>query len=302
MDLELWSELRAAVRDVARFVRRHPRDTHPTWLVVLVHLWSVLNERPTSWACQARHWPQRTCPRPVLPDQSTVSRRMRRDDFDPFLMRVVRRLAGRIPPDRLQLLKLFDGKALELPNHTRDPDARWGRGVSRVSVGYKLHAIITPGQPMPHAFAITPLDRCEKQMCLRLIRRVGRAGGTGYLLADTLLNASWLFDGCRQCEHQLVCPRARPETGLGHRYQSPDRLRAIAMLEPPAAHLNDFGPSLYALRRGIEREFSGLTCFGGGLITLPPWVRRIWRVRRWVIGKLLINAARIRLRQQQQAA
>jgi hypothetical protein len=219
---------------------------------------------------------------------------MRRDDFEPLLARVVQRLVGRIPADQLNLLKLFDGKALELPNHSRDPDARWGRGVSRVSKGYKLHAICTPGRPLPHAFVITPLDRCEKQMCLRLIRRVQ---GTGYLLADALLNASWLFDGCRQHGHQLVCPRVKPETGLGHRYQSPDRLRAIAMLEPPA-NLNDFGQSLYRCRTAIEREFAGITGFGGGLMSLPPWVRRIGRVRRWVIGKLLINAARIRLHQR----
>jgi hypothetical protein len=245
------------VRDVARFIRHNPRDAYPTWLILLVHLWSVLHDRPTSWACRIRHWAARTCPASVLPDQSTMSRRMRRDDFEPLLARVVQRLAGRIPADQLNLLKLFDGKALELPNHSRDPDARWGRGVSRVSKGCKLHAICTPGRPLPHAFVITPLDRCEKQMC----------------------------------------PRVKPETGLGHRYQSPDRLRAIAMLEPPA-NLNDFGQSLYRCRTAIEREFAGITGFGGGLMSLPPWVRRIGRVRRWVIGKLLINAARIRLHQR----
>ena len=46
-------------------------------------------------------------------------------------------------------------------------------------------------------------------------------------------------------------------------------------------------------RTDIERQFSQLVCFGGGLATLPPWVRRIWRVRNWVMAKLLINAVRI---------
>ncbi|HWE94376.1 MAG TPA: hypothetical protein VG269_10465, partial [Tepidisphaeraceae bacterium] len=58
--------------------------------------------------------------------------------------------------------------------------------------------------------------------------------------------------------HQLLCPRAKPATG-------------------------------------IERDFSHLTCFGAGLGALPSWVRRIWRVRHWVMNKLLINAARIRI-------
>jgi hypothetical protein len=37
-----------------------------------------------------------------------------------------------------------------------------------------------------------------------------------------------------------------------------------------------------------------MVSFGGGLAALPPWVRRIWRVRNWVWAKLLINGSRIR--------
>jgi hypothetical protein len=66
------------------------------------------------------------------------------------------------------------------------------------------------------------------------------------------------------------------------------------MLESPAG-VNAFGPTLYAMRTDVEREFAGLSCFGGGLAALPSWVRRIWRVRNWVMSKLLINAARIRI-------
>jgi Transposase DDE domain len=222
-----------------------------------------------------------------------MSRRMRRPDFDAFVARAGRRLNGRA---KRWLLKVVDGKPLELPNHTGDRDATWGRGAGRTSVGYKLHAICS-GNPMPDAFAVTPLDRCEKQMALRMIRRVGAAGGTGYLLGDAHYDASWLFDGCRAHGHRLLCPRAKPHAGLGHRYQSPDRVRAIATLEPPA-NVNGFGPSLYRLRGDVERRFGQLVCFGGGLTTLPPWVRRSWRVRRWVTAKLLINAARVRIQRR----
>lgn len=293
MDLEFWTELSAAISDVDRRVKPNTRDTHPTARIVRVHLWSALHDRPTDWACRPRNWTGQTCPA-ELPDQSTMSRRMRRPDFDEFLTLLGQRLNGRVQPRLLKgLLKVVDGKPLELPNHTTDRDAAWGRGVSRTSVGYKLHAICS-GNPMPDAFAITPLNRCEKRMAFRMIKRVD---GTGYLLADAHFDASWLFDGCRDHDHQLLCPRAKPHTGLGHHYQSPDRVRAIDMLEPPA-DVNDFGPSLYRLRTTIEREFSQLVCFGGGLTTLPPWVRRIWRVRRWVIAKLLINATRIRIQRR----
>ena len=111
-------------------------------------------------------------------------------------------------------MKVVDGKPLELPNHTSDPDATWSRGVSRTAVGYKLHAIFS-GNPMPDAFAITTLNVGEKQMAARMIRRTE---GFGYLLADAHFDASWLYDDCHAHNHQLLCPRAKPGTGEGHHY------------------------------------------------------------------------------------
>jgi hypothetical protein len=294
MELECWAELSQAICQVQRQVKPRPRDTHSTALIVRVHLWSVLHDRPTDWACKARNWSERTCPE-QLPDQSTLSRRMRRDDFEPFLVLLGRRLNGR---PLATLLKIVDGKPLELPNHSGDRDARWGRGVSRTSIGYKLHVIYSAVNPMPDAFVITPLNVCEKQMAFRMIKRLG---GTGYLLGDAHYDASWLFDGCHHHHHRLVCPRAKPASGIGHHYQSPHRLRVIDQLEPPG-NLNDFGPSLYCRRSDIERGFSQMSSFGGGLGPLPSWVRRIWRVRRWVWGKLLINAVRIRLNRKRPRA
>ena len=157
MELELW----AAICAVHRRVRFNPRDTHPTALLVRVHLWAVLHDRRTCWACDRRNWIDRTRP-PVLPDPSTMSRRTRRKDFEAFLDLLGKRLAGTSRPGRW--VAGVDGKPLELPNHTTDPDAAWGRGVSRTSVGYKLHVICSPGRAMPEAFAVTPLDACEKQM------------------------------------------------------------------------------------------------------------------------------------------
>lgn len=297
MELERWAELSAAVSAVAVGWRRRPKDTHCTALVVRVYLWAALHDRPICWACEAANWTPAALPE-VLPDQSTMSRRTRRDDFMAFQGRVGERLNGgaraRAAVPGTALVEVVDGKPLELPNHTTDRDATWGRGVSRTSVGYKLHAISSSGNPMPDAFAITTLNVCEKQMAARLLKRLGPAGGCGYLLGDGHYDASWLFDYCHHHGRQLVCPRAKPGTGLGHHYVSPHRRRAIEMLESPAA-VNPFGAELYDIRTDIERDFSGMVCFGGGLAALPPWVRRIWRVRAWVMSKLLINAARIRI-------
>jgi len=286
MELELWAVISQAICDVQRTFKFNPRDTHRTPLIARVHLWATLHDRPTVWGCNPKNWTGKNCPE-KLPDQSTMSRRLRRDDFQIFIQAVQQRVNGK-PRDHL--LKIIDGRPLELPNHTRDPDAGWGRGVSRQSIGYKLHMICS-GNPMPDAFAITSLDVCEKQMAARMIKRVK---GGGYLLADTHYDASWLYDLCSHHHHLLVSPRAKPGTGIGHHYQSPRRLRAIQLLEPPAG-INPFGLSLYRERTGVEREFSQMSCFGGGLAALPSWVRRIWRVRNWVAAKLLINAARIRI-------
>jgi len=295
MELERWSELSAAISAVAVGFGRHKRDRHPTALVVRVHTWAALHDRPVSWACRADSWPARVRPR-ALPDQSTVSRRVRRADFEQFQRRVGERLNGgrratAAAAAAAALVRVVDGKPLELPNHSGDRDATWGRGVSRTALGYKLHAVFSAGSAMPDAYVLTPLDVCEKRMAARMVRRVS---GGGYLLGDAHYDASWLFDYCHHHGRRLLCPRARPGTGFGHHYVSPHRRRAIEMLESPAA-VNRFGPRLYARRTDIEREFSGLTCFGGGLAALPAWVRRIWRVRAWVTAKLLINAARVRL-------
>ena len=225
MELERWAQLSAAVSAVAADFGRHPRDTYSTATIVRVHLWAALFDRPTRWVCRAVNW--KPCTRPAeLPDQSTMSRRTRRDDFELFLEQVGKRLGGKAAPG---LVRVVDGKPLELPNHTTDRDATWGRGVSRTSVGYKFHAVFSGGA-MPDAFAVTTLAVSEKDMAARM---VGRLGGHGYLLADAHFDASWLFDYCRHHGFQLVCPRAKPGTGTGHHYVSPHRLRAIRMLEPP---------------------------------------------------------------------
>src|SRR4029079_18447372 len=92
------------------------------------------------------------------------------------------------------LVEVVDGKPLELPNHTADRAATWGRAVCGNSGGYKLHAVFSAGNPMPDAFAITTLNVCEKRMAARMLKRLGAAGGCGYLLGDGQSAARSLFD------------------------------------------------------------------------------------------------------------
>lgn len=107
-------------------------------------------------------------------------------------------------------------------------------------------------------------------------------------MGDGEYDANGVYDAAGAVGFQLVAPRERPNAGLGHHYQSPYRLRSIALLR------SDFGREVYALRGRIERSFGNLSAFGGGLpAALPAWVRRSHRVLPYVWAKLLINAVRI---------
>jgi hypothetical protein len=300
MDRELWSELSQAIGLVdARW--KDKRVRHPTSRIVRVYLWSALHDRPISWGCDADNWDHRTRP-PELPDQSTMSRRTRGRRhgkcFEAFLTAVGQKLCGPAQQQLLVSLRRMDGKPLPVASHSTDRDARWGRGAGQQNRGYKLHAIRSE-KPMPEQWAVTSLAVDERTIARRMIKRLDPASA-GYLLADGLYDSSELHDRAAPVNQRLIAPRRKVGTGRGHRYQSPRRLRTIDMLESPA-NVNPFGAQLYRQRPQIERDFGNLVSFGGGLTTLPAWVRRIWRVRSWVHAKLLINAARIRIGQRKRA-
>ena len=297
MERELWSELSASVAAVDASWREPRRYVHPTAAVVRVHLWAALHDRPISWACAPARWlPLRPG---VLPDQSTVSRRTRGahgKSFEAFCRAVgealERRNAG-AGVTRLLSLRRLDGKPLPVAAHSSDRDAAWGRGAGQRAKGYKLHAVTSAGRAMPEQWAVAPLDVDERVVARRFAARLGGGGGGGYVLADAMYDAADLHERCAAAGHRLLAPRGKPGGGFGHRRQSRHRLRCVEQLEPPP-HASRFGRRLHGEHRGhVERDFANLVGFGGGLTCLPPWARRIWRVRNWVHAKLLVNAARI---------
>ena len=111
--------------------------------------------------------------------------------------------------------------------------------------------------------------------------------GGGYLLGDGEYDANPVFDAAGAAGYQLLAPREDPDTGLGHHYQSPYRLRCIELMR------SAFGRGVFACRGAVERTFGVLMSFGGGLSPLPSWVRHLNRVWLWVSAKLVINGVRI---------
>lgn len=292
MGRELWAELSALVSLTDLGFSDNPDFEHPTSAVVRLHLWSALHDRPTCWACDGSNWDRLTRPR-SLPSQSTMSRRLRSPEFEAFMAELARRLRRR--PGMGTLFKHVDGKALPVAAHSKDRDARWGHGAGQRCRGYKLH-VANDGGALPAAWRVAPMDVCEQRMARRMLAELARRGeGGGVVAADSGYNSNRLHAEARAAGFRLVAPRQKPGTGLGHRPHDPDRLRGVDGLEGPTATLGGMARRAARDRGQVERDFGNAVGFGGGLQGLPAWVRRPWRVRRWVWAKLMVNAARIRL-------
>lgn len=288
MERELWSVIHPVIGEVARSRRANAYHTHSHALVVGVYFWAVLHDRPVSWACEPRHWDARTRPS-HLPSQSTMSRRLRTPMVCRFLQAIARRLS-RCKDVPLNLVKMLDGKPLLVSAHSQDRQAPWGPTGGRLSRGYKLHAIWA-GKNMPECWQVRPLNENEKNVAAELIPQLT---GSGYLLADGFYHANHLFHVADQSQHQLLAPRTYPHTTIRQpRRFDPARLRCVARLEADR-YTSSFGQELFAQRRQIETRFANLCSFGGGLTHLPPWVRGLSCVQRYVHAKLILNAARIK--------
>jgi len=280
MEHQLWKEILAVIKAIGKS-RRNPRCRFSCEEIVLVWFWSVLHDRPVSWACDRRNWPlhQR---RRRLPSSSTMSRRLRSPDVQTLIKTIEDRTLcskGTKP-----LAWMIDGKPLVISGCSKDRQAGFGRAAQGKAKGYKLHSIVGMDGSIA-GWRIAPMNKDERIMARRLLRD---ADIQGYLLADSNYDSNPLHDICTERgELQLL---TRPRGGYGRtkrrRQQSPGRLRSMELLENPQP---EFGRRLLKERDAIERRFGNLTNWGGGLTHLPPWVRTHRRVHRWVQAKLIID-------------
>jgi hypothetical protein len=247
-------------------------------LIAAVYWWAVVHDRPVSWACDAAHWPPDLAAQP-LPSQPTMSRRLRCRSVE-LLMHSVEQTLVVLSAAAGYWVRLIDGKPLVIGGPSKDADARWGRACGGLAKGYKLHAVWGWG-PLPIAWMLAPLNMSERKAAVALVKDLP---SEGYLVGDRQYDCEALYEAAAAAGYQLVAPRQRSGRALGHRRQSPHRLRSLALLGTP------FGQALLRCRIRIEHCFAKLTSFVGGLGPLPFWVRRFHRVRAWVQAKLLLNA------------
>jgi hypothetical protein len=277
MEREHWKQLYALAERFGKSLQDRGRYT--TAFIVGVFLWAAVHDRPVSWACRRENWPEDLRPR-RLPSQSTMSRRLRSASTTDLVAAME---AAFQEPSRENAVEIIDAKPLPVGGCSKDPDVRWGRAAGGSWKGYKFFAIWGTGA-MPRAWKVAAMSVSEKRAARELIPQLR---GCGHLLGDSQYDVSYLYDLAAKHGYQLLAPRERPGTSLGHHYQSPHRIHAIQVMEGPQ------GKDILRRRNAIERNFGNWTSFGGGLSPLPAWVRRPRRVKLWTHAKLLINASRI---------
>lgn len=279
MERELWSALYFLAR---RLDKRWGGWLYSASDILAAYFWAVVHDRPMRWATEPGNWPDELRP-DLLPPQERLSRRMHKPETVALLLAVEEHLSSLIAVGCLWLWAI-DAKPLAVSNVSKDPDAAYGYGAGCQQKGYKFYAVWGAG-PLPVAWALAPMNASEKTMARDLIPSLP---GTGYLLGDKQYDVGGLYDLAAKAGYQLVAEKTkdRGRGGVGHRPQSPHRLRSIELLK------KQFGRVLYRQRRAIEAHFGILTSFGGGLAPLPSWVRRFRRVRNWVHAKLLIAGVR----------
>ena len=286
MDTEVWHALTTAVRSADRRVpRRGRKPSYSDALIVRMFLWCVWHDRPLCWACDRTHYSRMFRPR-QLPSISQFSRRVRTPRFAEMLQAVNAYLTRTETPVGLAFL---DGKPLPISICSHDPDARVGWATKGFAKGYKLHACATADGRIP-AFCVRPMNEGEAKVARETLPPVPEAK---LILADANYDTRHLYQALGARGQQLLTPLKRIAVNPGPlRRMGPERRFAIDFHNWSAATYR----AVLDLRDAIERTFSALTCFGGGLTTLPPWVRRLDRVTRWVSAKIAIYHARLRCR------
>ena len=157
MERELWKLIVAALK---RLPPTRPRSAvYTNRQVLAVMLWAVLHDRPISWACARANWPTQAWRR-ALPDQSTMSRRMRRASLREELSSLLQHVQASLPDGRLVFT---DGKAFELSDRTSDRDAATGRGAGHMAKGFRLH-VVTDDQGRVFGWDVTPMNKAEMQV------------------------------------------------------------------------------------------------------------------------------------------
>jgi len=119
MEAKVYRAVVALLMTIAH-ARRRARQRFDDRVIIMIYLWSVINDRPLSWACEPHNWPRDLLDR-ELPSPSTMSRRLRTLGVLQLLERLLHALSDRTP---LPLVKTIDSKPLYVGAYSKDRDAK----------------------------------------------------------------------------------------------------------------------------------------------------------------------------------
>jgi hypothetical protein len=261
--------------------------TYSDGLIALVGLFAVMSNRSARWASVRANWP--AWQKRPLPSYSQLRRRLATPSVATLLRQLNEQLTDHLGRSNH---KAADGKPLVVGGFTKDRDATRGHVPGGFARGYRLHAVRDGVTGVIDVAAVTGLADGEASVLRPMLRRTDLRGCL--LRADANYDSNALYALTASRGGRLIAPRRKRGRGLGHHPQHPDRLKAIAELE----HDPEARQSHRRWRADIERGFADL-CNRTGLFALPPFVRRLTRVRRWVRAKLLLYHLRLVLDQTQ---
>lgn len=289
MTLYDWKLVCAAVRSADRAVRRRGRKmVYSDQQIVKMLFWTVRHDRPLCWACDRHNYGRVYRPK-QLPSVSQFCRRVQSSRVVAMIEHVNRRL---MRPRRPFSVVSVDGKAMPVSEYTQDNDAAIGWGTGRFQRGYKLHGCVSD-EDLFVDFEVHPLNVSERVVARDLL---GKAVGPGvFALGDTQYDSSPLHAVCRSRGGRLLTPL---QAGTGRidraKHSDPDRRQLMVLW----ARQPDAMERLLHERKRIERAFANLGNAGDGFKGLPPWVRGLEKVRRWVTVKIIFYHARLIARRE----
>ncbi len=282
---------RAMCRWLASFAHagRRKREQFTDAWVIMVYLWSVINDRPVCWACDARNWPDKLLDGNTLPSDSTMSSRLRTVGVLQLMERLLTAITDAMP---VPLVKTIDSKPLLVGAYSKDRDAKRGRLATRqFARGYRLHAVCH-GRAV-RTWLVASLNENDSTIGPKLLDKL--EGGGGYGVGDNAYDTNDCHGSAASAGHQLVAPaRFKNRHVRDAKHNRPERLRALDLLASPletaCGEPNAFGIALYNAREPAESCFGELSM--RGLNYLPAWVRGPRRVALFTAAKLTLHAQR----------
>lgn len=246
--------------------------------ILLVGQWAILHDRPMCWACNPSHWPDALRPK-QLPHPSTLSRRWR----SKAVQQAASESHQKLIPKQIGRLRsryaAIDGRALLVGGATKDPEARSGRAVRGMGIGYKLHAAVDANKSVID-FIVEPLSVNEQKPAKTLLQRLPQH--------ITRVVADGAYDAMTLHETAALANRKRYTRVRGNRVGRRQQPRRVSLVR---LHARKVGQRLLAWRDEIERVFALMSNLAFGYKGLPPWARGLHRVRRWIWGKIMLYNA-----------